>query len=74
VGKNPTQAHLLKLANLADIETDKALQMIDQVHAAIRQWKVFADKAGVSKRQTKNIGEALDRIMKNFTDGAAKTC
>jgi serine/threonine-protein kinase HipA len=66
-GKNPTQAHLLKLASVADIKKETALTIIDQVDGAIRQWKVFADKSGVSKLQTQHIGEALDRVMKHFT-------
>jgi serine/threonine-protein kinase HipA len=66
-GKNPTQAHLLKLANVADIKKDTALTIIDQVCAAVCKWKIFAEKAGVSKLQTKHIGEALERIRKHFT-------
>lgn len=62
-GKNPQYAHLLKLAQVANIKKDKTLEIINQVVSAVAQWKIFADKAGVSKLQTKNIGETLNRIQ-----------
>ncbi len=64
-GKNPTQADLLKLAATCAIKQDKALEIIDQVLAATKQWDAFAAKAAVSKVQTKNIGNALRGIRKN---------
>jgi len=64
-GKNPTKKHLLKLAGTVGIKQDKALEIIDQVFAALKKWDDFATEVGVSKLQTKNIGEALRTIRKN---------
>lgn len=58
-GKNPTQKHLLKLAAIVGIKQVKALEIIHQVFSALEKWDDFATEAGVSKLQTKNIGEAL---------------
>jgi serine/threonine-protein kinase HipA len=63
-GKNPERQHLLKLAHVANIKEDKTLEIINQVEHAVAKWKIFADRAGVSTQQTKNIGEALGRVMK----------
>jgi serine/threonine-protein kinase HipA len=64
-GKSPNKAHLLKLAGICNIKQDKALEIIDQVCASLKKWDDFATKVGVSKLQTKNIGEALLNIRKN---------
>lgn len=64
-GKMPTKAHLLKLAGTVDIKKDKALEIIHQVFTALKKWDDFATEVGVSKLQTKNIGEALRTIRKN---------
>jgi serine/threonine-protein kinase HipA len=58
-GKNPNKAHLLKLADTCNLKQDKALEIIDQVLAALKKWNDVATEVGVSKLQTKNIGEAL---------------
>ena len=64
-GKNPTKDNLLKLATIGNIKKDKALEVINQVLNATQKWHDFASEAGVSKLQTKNIGEALAMIHKN---------
>lgn len=64
-GKNPTKKHLLKLACTVGLKEDKVLEIIHQVFAALKKWDDFATEAGVSKLQTKNIGEALRTIRKN---------
>ena len=61
-GKSPTKAHLLKLAGICNIKQDKVLEIIHQALAATEKWDDFATKVGVSKLQTKNIGEALSAI------------
>ncbi len=63
-GKNPTKEHLLKLAGIGSIGKAKALEIIEQVFESIQKWHEFAERAGVSKVQTKNIREALSRINK----------
>lgn len=65
-GKNPTKRHLLKLAGTCSIKQERALEIIHQVLAATEKWDTFANAVGVSKIQTKNIGEALRTIRKNF--------
>ena len=65
-GKTPTKEHLLKLANTCDITKDKALEIIHQVLSATEKWHEFARENEVSRLQTKNIGEALSLIRKNF--------
>lgn len=64
-GKSPTKAHLLKLSGFCNIKKDKALDIIRQVLTATEKWDTFAYEAGVSKLQTKNIGEALRKVFKN---------
>lgn len=65
-GKNPTQAHLLKLASVGHLQRDKALEILHQVLVATGKWYGCASEAGVSKLHTKTIGEALSGIRKNF--------
>jgi serine/threonine-protein kinase HipA len=64
-GKHPTKGHLLKLANTCNIKKDKALEIIHQVVAATEKWDALACEVGVSKVQTKNIGEALRGIRQS---------
>jgi serine/threonine-protein kinase HipA len=64
-GKNPKKEHILKLAKIANIKQSTALEIINQVSYAVNKWNVFAKTAGVSKLQTKNIGDALSWIMKD---------
>ena len=65
-GKNPNKIHLLKLADTGGIKQDKALEIIHQVLTALKKWDAFAKEIGVSRRQTKTIGEALFTIHRNF--------
>lgn len=65
VGKNLTKEHLLKLASVCDIKQDKALEIIYQVLYATQKWDTFAREVGVSRIQTKNIAEYLNKIHKN---------
>lgn len=62
-GKNPTKAHLLKLAKICNIKQDKALEIINQVLTATQKWDALAREVGVSKVQTKNIEEALSIVF-----------
>lgn len=58
-GKNPSLLSLLKLAEVAGIKKQKALEIIDEVKQAISQWHVFAKKAGVSKTSSAMIQKHL---------------
>ena len=64
-GKNPTKKQLLKLAGTVGIKQDKALEIVHQVLAVTEKWDALAGEVGVSRVQTKNIGEALRTIRKN---------
>ncbi|MES2214773.1 MAG: type II toxin-antitoxin system HipA family toxin [Pseudomonadota bacterium] len=64
-GKNPTKEDLLKLASTCSIKKDKALEIIHQVLITIQKWHEFANNTGVSRLQTKNIGDSLSAVQKN---------
>lgn len=64
-GKNPTKAHLLKLAGTVGIKQDQSLKIIHQVLASLKKWEAFSGTAGVSKKQSKNIEATLRMILKN---------
>ena len=59
-GKNPTVTHLLKLAEVGEIKKQKALQIIDEVYAAVSLWRSFAENTGVSKFSARIIEKALN--------------
>lgn len=58
-GKDPTRLHLLKLAEVASITEQKALEIINQVSDAISRWDEFAKKADVSQLSRNNIQKVL---------------
>lgn len=58
-GRNPGTADLLKLAAIAKINEQKALEIIAQVKDAVSRWKSFAKEAHVSVRSTENIHSQL---------------
>jgi len=59
-GRNPGTKDLLKLAQKFDLKKGK--DILDKVASAVKRWKDFADKAGVSKKTAKAIQETLDKI------------
>jgi serine/threonine-protein kinase HipA len=65
-GKRPKQEHLLQLAQIANIKKDKALEIINQVKKSVLHWNIFAEAAGVSKRQNQSIAEILNSIAKDI--------
>lgn len=58
-GRNPGKEHLLHVARNASISERDALEIIDQVRAAVDNWPKFADEAGLAMQRT---GE-LDRVL-----------
>jgi len=54
-GKNPTDEHLLQLAQKHGIKN--AEKIIDEVRGATNRWKIFATQAGVSQKMTQHIME-----------------
>lgn len=65
-GKNPTKQHLLKLAEVSNINKNIALDIIDQVMQATSKWKVFAKQSGVSQNSINEINKSLDNIKLIF--------
>lgn len=64
-GKHPGTTHLLKLAEIATINKNIAMAIIDEVQAATSKWKSFATQANVSLKSSSMIQSALERIQKN---------
>ena len=63
-GKNPTQTHLLKLAEIDEIEKQKALQIMGEVKIAVSRWQAHAKIAGVHPASLKKIQTALNHVKK----------
>ena len=64
-GKNPKLSHLIKLAEIGNIEKQKASQIIDEVRVAVSKWNSLAKSIGVSPHSLKMIQTSLDRVAKN---------
>lgn len=58
-GKNPGVEHLLKLAEVADLSRAEAQRIIDETVTALLQWQELAKSCGVSKANTKRIGDLI---------------
>ncbi|MBS0358113.1 MAG: type II toxin-antitoxin system HipA family toxin [Proteobacteria bacterium] len=65
-GKNPTLAHILKLADVTSIKKQRALEVVEQVKDAILNWRNFADEAKVSKTSKTRVQISIDRVLKYF--------
>jgi len=65
-GKIPGISHLLKLADVASIKHERALEIIDQVKNAVTKWKIFAEEAGVTRQSSNRIQIAMDSVFKWF--------
>lgn len=61
-GRNPGTNDLLKLAEVAKINKQKAILIIDQVKEAISKWRQFAEEASVSKLSSQNIQKQLSVV------------
>jgi len=58
-GRAPTRVHALQLAAKFDIKKSDAGRIIDEVNAAVAQWRQFADAAGCTKRTTREVGARI---------------
>jgi serine/threonine-protein kinase HipA len=58
-GRNPTEAHLLKLAEKMGLKKQKVVLILDEVNQAISQWLPFAKEAGVGKRSREMVQKVL---------------
>lgn len=61
-GKNPTVAHLLKLAEVGNIRKQKAIQVIEEVKSAVLQWEKFGTLANVKPESISMIKNTLKAI------------
>lgn len=63
-GKNPTVSHLLKLAAIASLQPQQALNIIDEVKESVSKWSDFAKKAHVGTKSCSHIQKELARVLK----------
>lgn len=58
------RSDLLMAASFADIKNRRALEILDEVFAAVKRWKSFAQKAGIAAPMIESIRKALRVTMK----------
>jgi serine/threonine-protein kinase HipA len=58
------RSDLLMAASFADIKNRRALEILDEVFAAVKRWKFFAQKAGIAVPMIDSIRKALRVTMK----------
>jgi serine/threonine-protein kinase HipA len=58
------RSDLLTAASFADIKNRRALEILDEVFAAVKRWKSFAQKAGIAAPIIESIRKALRVSMK----------
>lgn len=65
-GRNPTQAHILKIAEIVGIKKARALEIINEVKEATLKWSEIASHVGVSAQSTSLIQKSLENVRKAF--------
>ena len=60
-GRNPSVAHLLKLAKETNIKKPKAQEIIEQIQSCLENWTELAKKYGVSNTNIKLIQSKLNK-------------
>jgi serine/threonine-protein kinase HipA len=58
------RSDLLTAASFADIKNRRALEILEEVFAAVKRWKLFAQKAGIAAPMIESIRKALRVTMK----------
>ena len=58
------RSDLLTAASFADIKNRRALEILEEVFAAVKRWKSFAQKAGIAAPMIESIRKALRVTMK----------
>lgn len=58
-GRSPGRAHMLKVAEQADIAKREANSILEEVAAGVSRWPVHAANAGLSKATAERIAESL---------------
>lgn len=62
-GRTPGRQHLLRLAATSNIPEQAAVTILDEVAESVRQWKMFADQAGVSQTSLRQVEKKLDECL-----------
>ena len=58
-GKDPGQAHILRLAAQAGVARPQAAAIIDEVRSAVDRWEEFAVQARVSKAGIREVASSF---------------
>ena len=61
-GRSPGTTDLLKLAQVSQLASQEAIQIIEEIKEAASQWEHCAKEAGVSKSSTQMIQKYLSKI------------
>lgn len=61
-GKSPTSEHILRLAQVGNINKQRALEIIDEIRFAASKWKEIAKDVGVTKNSITLINKHLQKI------------
>jgi len=59
-GRNPGKVHLLSVAKGASIAEGDAIEIIEEVRAAVDKWPRFADEAGLGKARADELDRKLN--------------
>jgi serine/threonine-protein kinase HipA len=59
-GRNPGREHLLAVAKSASIVEREALEVIEEVRAAVDRWPRYADEAGLGKLRASELDQKLN--------------
>jgi len=63
-GKNPSRRHMLLLADSASVSRSEAASIIDDVLAAAARWRAFADQAGLSQAECRQVEASMPKISR----------
>lgn len=65
-GRSPRRSHLLRLAEAAGISNGEVESILDEVAAAVDQWRVHARRAEVGSQSTEAVREAIGQCLAGF--------
>jgi serine/threonine-protein kinase HipA len=64
-GRAPGKEHFLRIAEVAGIGKNEALQIVEEVHEAVSRWPSFARDCGVRKSTSDQIWLCIGNAFKN---------
>jgi serine/threonine-protein kinase HipA len=65
-GKRPTRVHVETLGSRHGLSKKQIKTIVDDVRAAIADWRTFAVEAGVSPGSNRIIADAHARVARDF--------